>query len=49
MLEKGGKVFIVEVEAAKDSPEIERPQVIDSPDTKPLSRPDSEAQTAIAN
>ncbi len=49
MLEKGGKVFIVEVEAAKDSPEIERPQVIDSPDAKPLSRPDSEAQTAIAN
>ena len=49
VLEKGGKVFIVEVEAAKDSPEIERPQVIDSPDAKPLSRPDSEAQTAIAN
>ena len=48
-LEKGGELFIVEVVAAKDSPEIESPQVIASPDAKPLSKPDSEAQTAIAN
>ena len=49
VLEKGGDEFIVEIEAAKDCPPIESPQINSSPAEKPLSKPDSEAQTAIAN
>ena len=40
---------MVELEAAKDCPPIKSPQVIDSPAANPLSKPDSEAHTAIAN